>query len=39
MEALDAEHQIKGRSRARKLALIREDWNLIATLARSGKEK
>ncbi|GLV27534.1 hypothetical protein TomTYG75_00610 [Sphingobium sp. TomTYG75] len=34
MEALEAERQIKGWSRATKLALIREDWRLISTLAR-----
>lgn len=39
MEALEAERQIKGWSRAKKLALIREDWRLISTLARSKKEK
>lgn len=35
MEALEAERQIKGWSRAKKLALIREDWKRISTLARS----
>ncbi|HKX37016.1 MAG TPA: GIY-YIG nuclease family protein [Rhizorhapis sp.] len=35
MEALEAERQIKGWSRAKILALIREDWKLISTLARS----
>ncbi|SEQ66966.1 GIY-YIG nuclease family protein [Sphingobium sp. YR768] len=39
MEALEAERQIKGWSRAKKLALIREDWTLISSLARSNKEK
>lgn len=39
MEALEAERQIKGWSRAKKLALIREDWKLISMLARSNKEK
>ncbi|MCI4589303.1 GIY-YIG nuclease family protein [Sphingobium sp. BYY-5] len=39
MEALEAERQIKGWSRAKKLALIREDWTLISSLARSHKEK
>ncbi|BAI96548.1 hypothetical protein Sj15T_08600 [Sphingobium sp. TA15] len=39
MEALEAERQIKGWSRAKKLALIREDWKLISTLAQSGKKK
>ncbi|WP_420143259.1 GIY-YIG nuclease family protein [Sphingobium sp.] len=38
IEALEAERQIKGWSRAKKLALIREDWTLISTSARSGKE-
>lgn len=39
IEALEAERQIKGWGRAKKLALIREDWTLISALARSGKEK
>jgi predicted GIY-YIG superfamily endonuclease len=39
MEALEAERQIKGWSRAKKLALIREDWALISSLARSNKDK
>ena len=39
MEALEAERQIKGWSRTKKLALIRNDWKLISTLARSTKEK
>lgn len=39
MEALEAERQIKGWSRAKKLALIREDWTLIASLARSKTKK
>ena len=38
-EALAAERQIKGWSRAKKLALIRGDWRLIAELARCTKEK
>lgn len=38
-EALTAERQIKGWSRAKKLALIREDWPLISALARGHKEK
>ncbi|MGS1017948.1 GIY-YIG nuclease family protein [Allosphingosinicella humi] len=40
-EALQAERQIKGWSRAKKLALIRGDWELISRLARSaqGKER
>ncbi|MGC4252561.1 MAG: GIY-YIG nuclease family protein [Sphingobium sp.] len=39
MEALEAEHRIKGWSRAKKLELIREDWQLISALAQSRKEK
>ncbi len=39
MEALEAERQIKGWSRAKKLALIHEDWTLIASLARSKTKK
>ena len=39
IEALEADRQIKGWSRAKKLALIREDWQLISTLARSNKDK
>jgi putative endonuclease len=35
IEALEAERRIKGWSRAKKLALIREDWALISELARS----
>ncbi len=38
-EALSAERQIKGWSRAKKLALIRGDWNLISALARNSEEK
>ncbi len=37
-EALAAERQIKGWRREKKLALIREDWPLISSLAR-GKER
>ena len=37
-EALQAERQVKGWSRAKKLALIRGDWPQISRLARS-KEK
>ncbi|HET9810520.1 MAG TPA: GIY-YIG nuclease family protein, partial [Sphingomicrobium sp.] len=33
-EALRAERQIKGWSRAKKMALIRGDWALISTLAK-----
>ncbi|HAF40778.1 MAG TPA: GIY-YIG nuclease family protein [Sphingobium sp.] len=39
MEVLEAERRMKGWSRAKKLALIREDWTLISSLARSTKEK
>lgn len=39
IEALEAERQIKGWNRAKKLALIREDWALISSLARSSKDK
>ncbi len=38
-EALQAERQIKGWSRAKKLALIRGDWELIRGLARNREEK
>jgi predicted GIY-YIG superfamily endonuclease len=38
-EALQAERQIKGWSRAKKLALIRSDWRLISALARNAEEK
>jgi predicted GIY-YIG superfamily endonuclease len=38
-QALQAERQIKGWGRAKKLALIRGDWNLISRLARSAQEK
>jgi len=38
-EALAAERQVKGWSRAKKLALIREDWNLIGDLARNSERK
>ena len=38
-EALQAERQIKGWSRAKKLALIRGDWALIRRLASSSHEK
>jgi putative endonuclease len=34
-EALAAERQIKGWSRAKKLALIRDDWSEIGRLAKS----
>jgi predicted GIY-YIG superfamily endonuclease len=38
-EALSAERQIKGWSRAKKLALIRGDWALISKLARNRAER
>ena len=38
-EALQAERQIKGWTRAKKLALIRGDWPLISQLARNSQEK
>ena len=34
-DALEAERRIKGWSRAKKMALIRGDWNLISSLAQS----
>ncbi|WP_439569027.1 GIY-YIG nuclease family protein [Sphingopyxis sp.] len=34
IEALEAERRIKGWSRAKKLALIRGDWNRISSLAK-----
>jgi putative endonuclease len=39
IEALEAERQIKGWSRAKKLALIRGDWTRISFLAQSSKKK
>ena len=39
IEAIEAERQIKGWSRAKKLALIREDWDLISILAHLNKDK
>ncbi len=38
-EALQAERQIKGWGRAKKLALIRGDWLRISDLARNSKDK
>src|SRR3546814_13829880 len=35
LEALEAERRIKGWSRAKKIALIRNDWATITTLAKS----
>ena len=37
LEALAMERRIKGWSRAKKLALIRGDWNLIGELAKGKK--
>ncbi len=37
-EAREAEKQLKGWGRAKKLALIRDDWGLISTLAQGKKE-
>ena len=34
LEALEAERRIKGWSRAKRLALIRDDWQLISALAK-----
>ncbi|MES2157421.1 MAG: GIY-YIG nuclease family protein [Pseudomonadota bacterium] len=40
IEALEMERRIKGWSRAKKLALVRGDWDRISLLARSkGKGK
>ena len=36
VEALAAERQLKGWSRAKKLALADGDWALVSSLARSG---
>jgi predicted GIY-YIG superfamily endonuclease len=40
IEALEAERRLKGWSRAKKMALIRGDWDRISSLAkaRSGSE-
>jgi putative endonuclease len=38
-EALSAERQIKGWSRAKKLALIRGDWDTLSGLARNRKKQ
>jgi putative endonuclease len=35
VEAIAAERQIKGWSRAKKLALVRDDWDEISRLAKS----
>jgi putative endonuclease len=39
IDALNVERQIKGWSRAKKLALIRGDWPLISALAQSAKKE
>jgi putative endonuclease len=39
IDAKAVEHKIKGWSRAKKLALIRGDWDLILTLAHSAKKE
>ena len=38
LEALEAERRLKGWSKAKKLALVRGDWDLISALAK-GKGK
>ncbi|QJU58720.1 GIY-YIG nuclease family protein [Sphingomonas sp. AP4-R1] len=38
IEALQAERRLKGWSRAKKMALIRGDWDAVARLARSKKD-
>ena len=38
-EALQTERQIKGWSRAKKMALIRRDWDKLRALARNSGEK
>ncbi len=37
LDALEIERKVKGWSKAKKLALIRGDWNLIQTLSRNAK--
>ena len=37
IEALEAERQVKGWSRTKKLALIRSDWTLISQLAQNRR--
>jgi predicted GIY-YIG superfamily endonuclease len=39
LEALEAEHRIKGWSRAKKLALIRGDWDRISALSRNRQKE
>lgn len=38
IEALEAERKIKGWGRAKKMALIRGDWDAVAWLAQSKKK-
>ena len=38
-EALSAERQIKGWSRAKKEALINGDWTLLSVLARNRQDR
>ena len=38
-EALEREHQVKGWSRAKKLALARQDWETLHQLSRSSESK
>jgi tRNA/rRNA methyltransferase/putative endonuclease len=38
-ESLEAERQLKGWTRAKKLALIRSDWALISILAQNKHKK
>jgi predicted GIY-YIG superfamily endonuclease len=38
IEALEAERRIKGWSRAKKMALIRGDWEAVGRLAQSEKK-
>ena len=38
IEALEAERQLKGWSRAKKLALIEGDWDRISVLARNRQQ-
>ncbi|MDX2104702.1 MAG: GIY-YIG nuclease family protein [Alphaproteobacteria bacterium] len=39
LEALEAERRIKGWSKSKKLALVRNDWSMISTLAKSRKNQ
>jgi predicted GIY-YIG superfamily endonuclease len=38
-EAFAAERQIKGWSRAKKMALIRGNWDLVSQLAKNRQER